>query len=77
MALHGGLDTVAITTLGVYSETYTSADIANLPSLFTTYGYLEDAPTPVTSRVRLITVKIPSSKFVLQADSRKKRKIFM
>jgi len=78
MALHGGLDTVGVVSLGVYSETYTSADTGNLPSVFSSYGYLEDAPTPspITTSVKYVTVRMPGRN-VLQIDTRQKRKIFM
>ena len=46
MALHGGLDTVAIATQGAYTETYAAADPDNIANLFISLGYLEDAPTP-------------------------------
>ena len=80
MALHSSIDTVAVVSLGTYTETYNSADTANLPSLFCSYGLLEDAPTGVpaaTASVKWITVKMPSQKSLIQVDSRKKRKIFM
>jgi hypothetical protein len=79
MALHGGLDTAAIVTGGMYSETYTSANPSNLPSLFVSYGYVEDAIAPgvPTASVKWITVKMPSQKNLIQVDSRKKRKISM
>lgn len=44
MALHGGIDTVSFASIGVYSETYGSAELKNLCNLFALYGILEDAP---------------------------------
>ena len=44
MALHNGVDTVAVASFGVYSKTYGTADIDNIASLFVSFGYLEDAP---------------------------------
>lgn len=49
MALNGGIDTVSYLTIGLYSETYTSADAANIASLFVTLGLLEDAPAAAES----------------------------
>ena len=47
MALRNGLDLVAIGTQWAYSETYGAADPDNLANLLISYGYLEDAPSPV------------------------------
>jgi len=44
MALHNGIDTVAIVSFGVYSKVYGMADTDNIASLFASFGYLEDAP---------------------------------
>jgi len=45
MALHNGIDTVAVITEGEYSETYTSvSDAENIANLFCSEGLLEDAP---------------------------------
>ena len=44
MSLHNGLDMVAIATIGIYSKTYGSANKDNIASLYSTFGYLEDAP---------------------------------
>ncbi len=44
MSLHNGLDTVAIATIGTYTETYGSAAQANVNNLFASWGFLEDAP---------------------------------
>jgi hypothetical protein len=42
LALRNGIDTVAIATLGVYSETYASAsNQANMNILYATWGFLE------------------------------------
>ena len=48
MTVHVGLDIVAIATFGVYTKTYGSGD-ANIYSLYSTFGFLEDF-IPVTSR---------------------------
>jgi len=50
MALHNGIDTVAVVTRGVFSKTYGAADPGNIANLFVSRGLLEDAPepTPVT-----------------------------
>lgn len=44
MSLHNGIDTVAVATLGVYSETYGSTAQANINNLYASFGLLEDAP---------------------------------
>jgi len=44
MALHNGIDTVAIISAGVWSKTYGSADGSNIASLFVSIGLLEEAP---------------------------------
>ena len=47
MALHNGVDTVSILSMGVYSETYTSVTPSAIASLLTSFGLLEDAPVLV------------------------------
>ena len=58
MSLRNGLDTVAIVTAGVYSETYGSADKSNIASLYASLGLLEDAPAlvmvPFKNMVKII-----------------------
>ena len=44
MSLHNGLDTVAISTAGVFTKTYGSAAPANIANLFISLGFYEDAP---------------------------------
>lgn len=44
MALHNGIDTVAIATGGVYSETYGSTAPGTIANLYASCGFLEDAP---------------------------------
>jgi len=45
MALRSGIDTVAVVSQGVYTETYvTSTGGGNIASLFATKGFLESAP---------------------------------
>lgn len=44
MALHNGIDTVAIATFGVYTETYGVGEEGNIANLHASFGYLEDAP---------------------------------
>jgi hypothetical protein len=44
MSLHGGIDTVAFVTGGVYTETYGSTEQQNICNLFASYGLIEDAP---------------------------------
>lgn len=62
MGLHNGIDTVAVASLGVYSETYGSTGQANINNLFGSLGLLEDAPSPsIPSKVRrLISWWIPA-----------------
>lgn len=50
MALQSGLDTVAIVSFGVYSETYGSGEGSNIANLVASFGYLEDAPN-ITSPI--------------------------
>lgn len=40
----GFIDHVAFTSIGVYSETYGSADKSNRANLYASLGLLEDAP---------------------------------
>ena len=49
MALHNGIDTVAVISLGVYSKTYGQADGDELASLHTSFGLFESAGLPVRS----------------------------
>ena len=44
MALHNGIDAVAIATYGNYSETYSSLDPENQANLLASMGYMEDLP---------------------------------
>ena len=47
MALHNGIDTIAIATSGSYTETYvTATGGGNIASLFASFGFLESAPAP-------------------------------
>lgn len=47
MSLRNGLDTIAIISLGVYSDTYVSSTGAGpIANLFISLGLLEDAPEP-------------------------------
>lgn len=51
MSLHNGIDTVAIASLGIFSETYGVGEEGNTANLVASVGYLEDAPTaaPITT----------------------------
>lgn len=44
MSLHAGLDTVAIITGGVFTKTYGASAKGAIANLFTSRGWLEDAP---------------------------------
>lgn len=44
MGLHLSLDTVAIISRGVYTETYGSSNKSRIANLYASLGYLEDAP---------------------------------
>jgi len=44
MSLHNGLDTVGVISFGAHSKTYGSLDPGNNANLFSSLGYLEDAP---------------------------------
>ena len=50
MALWNGLDTVAILSRGIYTETYGAAEPANIANLAASWGYLEDAPSSGAAR---------------------------
>lgn len=47
MSLHNGIDTIAITSNGVYSTTYGVGEEGNTANLVSSLGYLEDAPAAV------------------------------
>lgn len=49
MALWSGIDTVAIVSLGVYSETYSSSDASNVAYLFASRGLLEEGASAITT----------------------------
>jgi len=44
MSLHNGLDLVAISSGGVYTDNYGSTATNFIANLFASRGYLEDAP---------------------------------
>ncbi len=46
MALHGGIDTVAFVSNGLYSETYGLGEEQNIANLFASQGMIEDLPSP-------------------------------
>ncbi len=48
MALRSGLDTVAIASRGIYTETYGAANTDNVADLHASRGYLENAPVGVS-----------------------------
>ncbi len=48
MALHSGLDTVAIVSFGVFTKIYGAAEADNIADLHASRGYLEDAPLGVS-----------------------------
>lgn len=39
-----GVDPVALSSLGCYTETYGSATLQNICNLYASLGYIEDAP---------------------------------
>jgi len=43
MSLHNGIDTVAVATFGVYSETYGDSDDGNIAKLHASRGLIETA----------------------------------
>lgn len=47
MALWNGLDTVAIVSRGIYTETYGAANTDTVADLHASFGYLENAPVGV------------------------------
>lgn len=58
MSLHNGLDTVAITTIGIYTKTYGSSHPGNIANLFATLGFFEDAPISAGVVPQLLKLKI-------------------
>ncbi len=50
MSLWSGVDTIAVVSHGVYSETYGVGEEANVASLFASFGLLEDASRAAPSR---------------------------
>ena len=54
MALHEGLDTVSIASLGFYSEIYGVGEEANVANLYVTFGYIEDLAEEVVSPLHRI-----------------------
>lgn len=44
MSLYNGIDTIAIASLGNYSETYGVGEEGNLANLVVSFGLFEDAP---------------------------------
>lgn len=59
MALHNGIDTVAVASLGVYTETYGAADPNEIANIFASRGYLEEAPEPSNLVATDITTGAP------------------
>jgi len=57
MSLHNGLDTVGIISFGVHSKTYGASDPGNNANLFSSLGYLEDAPDAVVIIFRALRAK--------------------
>ena len=43
MSLHGGIDTVAIASFGVYSDTYGDGEGGSIATLFVSRGLMEEA----------------------------------
>ncbi len=58
MALHSGLDTVAIISFGVYSETYGAVHGKNVASLFVSRGLLERAHWPDIFMWKILMKKV-------------------
>jgi len=54
MSLHNGLDTVAIISTGVYTETYNSSAPGNIANLYASLGYFEDAPNVLVKIVNIM-----------------------
>ena len=46
MALHSGIDTVAVASRGVYTKTYGSTDQSTINILYASFGFAEEAPEP-------------------------------
>jgi hypothetical protein len=54
MSLHSGIDTVAVVSIGQYTETYGAASPANIANLYASLGLLEDAPNITQSIIPVI-----------------------
>jgi len=54
MALHSGIDTVAVVTGGVYTKTYGSSSLDNICNLFASYGLLESAPNTLIKIINIV-----------------------
>lgn len=66
MSLHNGLDTVGIISFGVHSKTYGASDPDNNANLFSSLGYLEDAPNAVVVVVSALRAKWLTKFFLLK-----------
>jgi hypothetical protein len=53
MALQNGIDTVALLTFGVFTETYGAGEGGNIAALFLSRGLLEDARTSINRAMKL------------------------
>ena len=49
MALQNGIDTIAIASMGFYSETYGVGEEANVATLYVSFGYLESASIEIAA----------------------------
>jgi len=54
VALRNGIDTVAIASHGVYTETYGSMAPANIANLYASMGYLENAPNVTIKIINIV-----------------------
>lgn len=51
MSLHNGIDTISIVSRGVWSKTYTSAQLATRLNLYVSFGLSETLPAFILRRI--------------------------
>jgi len=66
MSLHNGLDTVGVISFGAHSKTYSSLNPGNNANLFSSLGYLEDAPNAAAIVFAALKVKWLTKFFILK-----------
>jgi hypothetical protein len=54
MSLHDGIDTVAIVSGGVFTETYGASHKSHIANLYASRGYMEDAPNTLIKIINIV-----------------------